>query len=373
MNTPEQNLHSPPFSDIDLLTGCFNLVRFSKDIEDNFCNTDLKPTTLITLDFKQLKRVNLTKGFEQGDQLLRWLGILLRDEMENAIYRISGQHFVVLMVGDSFEIHENRAKNLFDYINNQANQLGLDPPVVLMAVIHFPGGEPLNTAWVWKNINEKMEWVKTGQPFLSIEAESLHEDDQKIIQAIQLMALRIVGLGQMMNVTFNNAYTDPISSLPTVIAVQRKLELTLAEAEASGTQFSLLLLDGDDLKRYNEVSYTAGDQLIKQMSLILKTCIRAGDFVGRWRFGDEFIILLPDTNLNEAMKIGNDTRNAIQTASQSWLFPTTVSAGVVHYPTHGRTLDELIEKAQQALSAAKAGGKNKTEAAKHTNLFSDIL
>jgi len=359
MNIPEQNLYTQ-FSDIDLLTGCFNLVRFSKEIENNFGNIALSPTTLITLDFKQLKVVNRTKGFEHGDQLLRWLGIVLRDEMGNAIYRISGQHFVIVCVSDSTKDYDEKARNLFEYINHQAKQFELTTPVVLMAVIHFPGGKPLNTAWIWKNLNEKMESVKTEQSFLIVEAESLTDDDKDTIRAIELMALRIVGLGQMMNVAFNIAYTDPVGNLPNVIAVQRKLELTFAEAKSAGHQFSMFLLDGDDLKRYNEVSYDVGDKLINQMSKILRATIRSGDFVGRWRFGDEFIVILPDTNLENAVKVADNLRTAIQEASQQWLFPTTISVGVVNFPVHGDTLEELMYKAQNALSTAKTAGKNKT-------------
>ncbi|GAB4579969.1 MAG: GGDEF domain-containing protein [Anaerolineales bacterium] len=359
MNTPEPNVQPPTFSDVDLLTGCFNLVRFSKDIEENFGNVQLHPLTLITLDFYQLKQINQQKGFEHGDQLLRWLGILLRDEMGNAIYRISGQHFVAVMAGEPREAHTYQARHLFDYINTQAHQLGLGTPVVRMAVIHFPDGQPLTTAWVWKNINEKMERVKRGKAFLCVKAEALTTRDKKVIHAIELMAHRIVGLGQMMNVTFNNAYTDPVSNLPNVIAVQRRLELILAEAKSSGRHFSLILLDGDDLKRYNAVSYAAGDELIKQMSITLKTALRSQDFVGRWRFGDEFVILLPDTSLEDALLTGDRTRQAIQTESQNWLYPTTISAGVVHFPTHGTTLEALIEKAQLALADAKSHGKNR--------------
>ncbi len=363
MNPLEQNFIPAQFSDIDLLTGCFNLVRFSKEIDNNFGNSRPRLVTLITLDCKQLKLVNQAKGFEHGDQLLRWLGIVLRDEMGDAIYRISGQHFVVYLPGASKEEHNERACRLFTYINQQAEQLGLSVPVVLMSVIHFPGGSPLTTAWVWKNINEKMEAVKTGEPFLIAEAEALTDKDTETIRAIELMALRIVGLGQMMNIAFKIAYTDPVGNIPNMIALQRKLDLIFAEAETGGRQFSMLLLDGDDLKRYNQISYAAGDHLIHQISKTLMSTIRTDDFVGRWRFGDEFIVILPNTTLEEAMLVSDKLRNAIHEASQAWLFPTTISVGVVHYPTHGNTLEDLMEKAQLALSEAKAAGKNKTVSA----------
>ena len=78
------------FTEIDLLTGCWNLVRFSRGIETNFGNEALSPITLVSIDVHQLRRVNRLHGFERGDQLLRWLGIALRDEMGNTVYRIAG-------------------------------------------------------------------------------------------------------------------------------------------------------------------------------------------------------------------------------------------------------------------------------------------
>jgi diguanylate cyclase (GGDEF)-like protein len=173
------------------------------------------------------------------------------------------------------------------------------------------------------------------------------------------MAERIVSLGHMLNIAFRLAYNDPVGNLPNLIATQRKLELTLAEASASQQQFSVFLIDGDDLKRYNKVSYAAGDLLIAQLSAALISSIRPGDFVGRWRFGDEFILILPDTDLEHAVKIGERVRLAVWEASQEWLFPTSVSIGVVHCPRHGVTLDELQQKAELALAQAKASGKNR--------------
>lgn len=104
--------HNPQaqFSDIDLLTGCWNLVRFSKGIQHNFDNQSLSPMTLIGIDVHQLRRVNRVHGYERGDQLLRWLGIALRDEMGNTVYRIAGEAFVIVLIGDSVNTHDRRAR-----------------------------------------------------------------------------------------------------------------------------------------------------------------------------------------------------------------------------------------------------------------------
>jgi diguanylate cyclase (GGDEF)-like protein len=354
----EHNLQAQ-FSEIDLLTGCWSLVRFSRAIQDNFGNQNLSPMTLISLDVHQLQRVNRLHGFERGDQLLRWLGIALRDEMGNTVYRIAGEAFVIILTGDSTEEHDTRARNLFARLNEQAGQLSMEIPVVTMAVIHFAAGTSLNTALVWKNLNELMEWIDGGEPFKIFEAEPL-QDDPALIRAIELMAERILSLGYMLNVTFRLAYTDPVGNLPNLIATRRKLDLTLAEATSKGGCFSLFLIDGDDLKRYNAVSYAAGDKLISQIASVLMEAIRPDDFVGRWRFGDEFVVLLPDTRRKEAASVADGIRAAVEETSRSWLFPVTVSVGVVEYPIHGNTVDELVSHAEGALKAAKEAGKNRT-------------
>ena len=354
----EHNLQAQ-FTDVDLLTGCWNLVRFTKGIQDNFGNEDLRPLTLVGIDVHQLRRVNRIHGFERGDQLLRWLGIALRDEMGSTVYRIGGEAFVVVLIGGSRESDDEQARALFARLNDQAQQLSMEIPVVTMAVIHFAAGTSLDTALVWRNLNELMERIDGEQPFKIFEAESL-QDNPEMVRAIELMAERILSLGYMLNVTFRLAYTDPVGHLPNLIATRRKLDLTLAEATSKGQHFSLFLIDGDDLKRYNAVSYADGDKLIEQVAAVLMDAIRPGDFAGRWRFGDEFILLLPDTGLKESVPIADRVRGAIESTSRDWLFPITISVGVVEYPSHGNTVNELVNRAEAALKDAKSAGKNRT-------------
>jgi diguanylate cyclase (GGDEF)-like protein len=354
----EQNVGAQ-FSEIDLLTGCWNLVSFAKGIQTNFGNKDLSPITLIGIDVHQLRRLNRSHGFEWGDQLLRWLGIALRDEMGNTVYRIAGEAFVVVVIGEARQPHGDKAWDLFERLNAQAQQLRMEIPVVTMAVIHFAAGTSLSTALVWKNLNEMMELIHADEPFKVFDAEPLYEDEA-VVRAIELMAERILSLGYMLNITFRLAYTDPVGNLPNLIATRRKLDLTLAEASSKGQSFSLCLIDGDDLSRFNAVSYAAGDQLIGQLSATLTGTMRPGDFVGRWRFGDEFIILLPETRVADAVRVADRVRLAVAAASQAWLFPVTVSIGVVEYPVHGDTLDALVNQAEKALKFAKESGKNRT-------------
>jgi len=347
-----------PFFSVDLLTGCNNLVSFSKALDNNFENHMLEPVSLIVLDLYQLRDINKTKGFEYGDSLLRWLGIAIKDETESTVYRISGDNFVAVLIGGKHKKHEAIAQTLFDRLDGEAQQLGLQTPVTRMAIIHFPDSTPLNPPVVWRNLNEKMAATSAKEPFKIFQADT-SEEDQATLRAIELMAKRIETLGGTLQYTFRLAYTDPVSSAPNMLAISRKLDLSISEAILEQTHLSICLIDGDSLKRYNSKGYAAGDDVIRKITNTLSTALRPNDFLGRWRMGDEFIVILPATTVEQASMVAERLRTSIEQASQGWLFPTSISIGIAYYPKHGDTTNSLVEAAEKALSLAKMSGKNR--------------
>lgn len=351
---PSQN----SFLRVDLLTGCANLVSFSKELRDNFQKKTLDPVSFIVVDLYQLRGINQAKGFDYGDTLLRWMGIAIKDVTEAAVYRISGNNFVAVLIGGTHEEHEGKARTLFDRLNNEARQLELKIPAVRMAVIQFPENEVLNSAIVWRNLNEKLELTRVENPFEVFQAD-ISGEDQATLRAIELMAKRIETLGGTLQYTFKLAYTDPVSNAPNMLAIQRKLDLSITESMLNDQYLSLCLLDGDSLKKYNTRGYQAGDDVIRKITQTLSTALRPTDFLGRWRMGDEFIVILPSTNVDQACLVAERLRESIERASQEWLFPTSISIGVSYHPKHGYTSSQLIAEAEKALSIAKATGKNK--------------
>jgi diguanylate cyclase (GGDEF)-like protein len=346
-----------PFFRVDLLTGCNNLVSFSKALDHNFENKLLEPLSLITVDVYQLRDINQAKGFEYGDKLLRWLGIAIKDETEATVYRISGDNFVVVLLGKHRK-HQAVAEKLFERLNSEAQQLELSLPVVWMAVIHFPEGNPLNPAVVWKNMNEKLEQLHAGEPFKTFQAD-ISEEDSVTLRAIDLMAKRIKTLAGTLQYPFRLAYTDPVSSAPNMLAIQRKLDLALSEALLEQKHLCVCLIDGDDLKKYNSSGYAAGDEVIRKLTSTLGSALRPSDFLGRWRMGDEFIVILPATKVDQAAMVGERLRASVEQASQGWSYPTSISIGISYYPKHGYTASQLLEAAEKALALAKMAGKNR--------------
>lgn len=353
------NFDSPnPFFRVDLLTGCNNLLSFSRALENNFENTALAPVSLIIIDVYQLREINRIRGFEYGDSLLRWMGIAIKDETDTTVYRIAGDNFVAVLIGESHKAHQDTAHKLFDRLNSDALQLELNPPVVRMPVLHFPGGAPLNSSVVWKNLNEKLELTSAGQPLQIFDAD-ISESDSVTLHAISLMAKRIETLGGTIQYTSSLAYTDPVSSAPNMLAIQRKLDLTLSEAVLEQNPMSLCMIDGDELKKYNNKGYAAGDDVIRKINATLSAAMRPNDFLGRWRMGDEFIVILPSTNVEQAVAVAERLRSSVEQASREWLYPTSVSIGIAYFPKHGLVANQLLEAAEVALKQAKLNGKNR--------------
>jgi diguanylate cyclase (GGDEF)-like protein len=165
-------------------------------------------------------------------------------------------------------------------------------------------------------------------------------------------------MGRLLDEAQQVAYTDSTSGLPNFRAAMHKLEQVLANAKLSDESFSILLIDGDNLRFYNNISYAAGDEVIRKMSELLMSRLRPGDFIARWRSGDEFIAILPGTPKVGAQVVGNRFRLSIKEASEAWEFPYSISIGIAVYPNHGTNLNALIDRAEAAMKQAKDQGKD---------------
>ncbi len=355
----DKNESHNPFFRVDLLTGCSNLVSFSAALSDNFDNTSLAPLSLVAIDIYNFRKINAIKGRAFGDSLLRWFGFAIKDMTGASVYRVSGDDFVAVLIGEAHETHADKAGKLAERLNQDAEQFGLQPPIARVTAFHFPEGLPLDPAVVWKYLNEKHNYSESSQTFRIVEVDDTLKMRFDTAQALVLMARRITDLGYMLENTFGLAYTDPISGSPNMLAIQHKLDLALGEAAQRHKSLSVCLVDGDDLRRYNTMGYAAGDDVIRKLNDALASALRPSDFLGRWRMGDEFIVILSDTGVAQAQEIGERLRAAIEKFSLEWLYPTTISIGIAYYPKHGDSAVSLLESAEQALKAAKQAGKNR--------------
>lgn len=133
------------------------------------------------------------------------------------------------------------------------------------------------------------------------------------------------------------------------ICLSNKLSVVKPATE----RFSLLMIDLDDFKQYNDRNgHPAGDQLLQKLCKVLKDCLRQGDLVFRYG-GEEFIVLLDRMDKKGASLVAERIRTLV-----SLYTPVTVSIGVSTFPEDGTEEQELVAKADAALYNAKEHGKN---------------
>ena len=300
-----------------------------------------------------------------GDLLLAALvvGVLaLRGWQMNRTWTLLGGGFLLLAVADCL------------YAVQVANGSSDPSPVTnLMYVI----GVVLLAFAAWQRAPDQREPRFTGWSVLLVPAASmlaaiglLVYDHVRRLDPFALgLAILTLLLGVVrMVLTFGDlrglsetrrreAGTDDLTSLPNRRMFMRRVEEALAACELTGETLSVLVLDLDHFKELNDtLGHTAGDALLRQIGPRIEGALRATDAVARLG-GDEFAVLLhpapgDDGLVRVADKILYGLRKPFEI--QALALRVTGSIGMVTYPAHASTADELMKHADIALYRAKA-------------------
>jgi diguanylate cyclase (GGDEF)-like protein len=160
------------------------------------------------------------------------------------------------------------------------------------------------------------------------------------------------------------AATDSLTGLPNKRAVTDTLKRMLAQASRTMTPMALVLIDIDHFKDVNDrLGHPIGDQALASVGAALSAALRASDFGGR-NGGEEFAVLLPDTDLEGAAATAEKIRVAIAEIELPGVdLMMTASLGIATYPDHATNPDGLERLADAALYTAKREGRNRVEIA----------
>lgn len=208
---------------------------------------------------------------------------------------------------------------------------------------------------------------------------TMDEHQQQRDQREQEVAARLKGLAERvanmeqeaqgyrehLEVQRQKALIDPLTGLPNRAAWSERLDQEVNAWHQRGNSLSLAMLDLDHFKRINDgYGHLAGDKVLKIIANVLSKRLRPTDFIARFG-GEEFVLLMPDSPLADALAVGEVLRNAIEACPFHFKgepVTITVSMGVAQLQS-GERSELALKRADEALYRAKAAGRNQVQAA----------
>lgn len=197
-----------------------------------------------------------------------------------------------------------------------------------------------------------------AQAAIAIENARLYSDAQKELTEKIEAEEKLLILQKELE---EQAIRDALTGLYNRRFLDETLARELSRAERDKYSISVVMLDLDHFKMFNDTyGHDVGDMMLKQLGKLLASQVRAGDIACRFG-GEEFVVVMPKASLSVAKQRANDWRMKFESQiliHNGEVLNATLSAGVAIYPLHGSSSDEIIRKADQAMYAAKAAGRN---------------
>jgi diguanylate cyclase (GGDEF)-like protein/PAS domain S-box-containing protein len=197
---------------------------------------------------------------------------------------------------------------------------------------------------------------KDGSPIhVSISVAPIEDANGQIIGVVGII-VDITERKRVENILAEQAIRDALTGLYNRRYFNDRFEEEIAQAERNRHTLALLLCDLDHFKTINDSQgHHAGDEVLRIVTKSIQESTRGTDLVFRWG-GDEFVVLLSNTN-REGILIATDRiRKGIRKIKEETRIDLDLSIGVALYPEHGRTVDKLLHLADRALYIAKQGG-----------------
>ena len=207
---------------------------------------------------------------------------------------------------------------------------------------------------VWENDIKDLD--KLGKPFWLHLVISPEFNQQNEIEGYTAIAQDITDKKTIEEMSI----TDYLTKLYNRREVESVIETEITRAERYNTNFSIIFIDIDKFKNINDTfGHNVGDDILVELSKILKLHSRKTDTVGRWG-GEEFIIVCSETDIDGAFNFANNLRETIQNHKFTSVKKVTISSGVSQYEKID-TISSIVAKADDALYRAKENGRNKVE------------
>lgn len=314
---------------------------------------------LVTVSIGNIRTINALSGRAIGDIHVYGLITVLNETLQYIrhhyplanIFRVSANEYIIMVPympvaeTDAFIL---RIHSTYDAILLSEGQMG-----GVLAIRHVAYGKRIPHA------SYLIKWSNKAFLEPGYTSELTFEDTDWSDMMIERTLRSFNETLSLLREVDTLSLSDEVSKLPNHRAAIACLTHLQAEFSAQGQPYCVLFIDGDNLKRYNQLGYQHGNKMIEGLAGIIARSIRNEDQVFRWLSGDEFLVCLPDCELNVAMSVAERIRATVEQDTRKWEYPVTISIGVANCPDDSPEHDMLVQLAEKSNAHAKATGKNR--------------
>lgn len=198
---------------------------------------------------------------------------------------------------------------------------------------------------------------------------ALQQTTHALGQANEVLKQRLEDINRLQDQLREQAHRDPLTGQYNRRYLDTTLQREMLKAAREQLPVTLLMVDIDHFKTINDShGHPVGDEVLRQMGLILATHARSHDVVCRYG-GEEFLLMLPQLPAPQALHRAEQLRRAAKVhvfSTEAGDIHVTLSVGVATYPENGQTVDELLRSADHALYQAKREGRDRVVQAQAT-------
>lgn len=300
----------------------------------------------------------------------------------------------VIVIDDSKKVREEiinalKSKDLFEYydwaedgLNGFKKVIAQDYDLILLDIMmpHLGGYEFL----VWKgrrkelenvpvilitskdDVKSKVKGLQLGANDYVVKPFEKEELLARVVVHLKLKKLQDELISTLKKVE-KLSVTDPLTGLYNRRHLMEILQQEYERAVRYSTKFSIIMVDIDHFKDFNDrYGHLTGDMVLTKVAQELKRNLRKHDIIGRYG-GEEFVIILPETDLKGAHTVAERYRKLISEknfGSPNSPLHVTISLGVASYPENKmKDIDDMLRLADTAMYTAKRNGRNRVELA----------